>query len=70
MAAQKNYAVWVYGVVLELFLTTNEASVFVFTCCKQTEAVSRSGRCTSNNNSELFRSAELSRRLHSVESQG
>jgi hypothetical protein len=35
MAAQKNYAVWVYGLVLELFLTTIETSVLVFTCCKQ-----------------------------------
>jgi len=67
MAAQKNYAVWVYGLVLELFLTTIEVPVLVFTCCKQAEAVSRPGSCTSNNNSGPCCSSELSRRLHSME---
>jgi hypothetical protein len=67
MAAQKNYAVWVYGLVLELFLTTIEASVLVFTCCKQTETVSRPGCCTSDNNSGLCCSSKLSRLLRSVE---
>ena len=67
MAAQKNYAVWVYGLVLELFLTTIEVSFLVFTCCKQTETVSLPGSCTRNGNSGLWSSSELSRRLHSLE---
>jgi len=67
MAAQKNYAVWVYGLVLELFLTTIEVSVLVFTCCKQTETVSRPGSCTSDDNSGLCRNSDLSRQLHRVE---
>jgi len=67
MAAQKNYAVWVYGLVLELFLTTIEASVLVFTSCKQTETISRPDCCISNNNSGLCRSSDLSRPLHGVE---